>query len=80
MTKAEFDQAIEAIRQGHITRRERRIIAAATFMMREMCSVPDNFEPTHTQLMEFIDSLDPPYREILKEVAEDIKEEKHTLH
>jgi hypothetical protein len=30
--------------------------------------------------MEFIDSLDPPYREILKEVAEDIKEEKHTLH
>jgi hypothetical protein len=37
MTKAEFDQAIEAIRQGHITRRERRIIAAATFMMRAVC-------------------------------------------
>src|SRR5262245_3014337 len=27
MTNAEFDQAIEAIRQGHITPRERRIVA-----------------------------------------------------
>jgi hypothetical protein len=45
MTNDEFDQVVEAIRQGQITLRERRVIAAATFMMRELCSVPDDFEP-----------------------------------
>src|SRR5262249_49721562 len=60
MTNEEFDQAIEAIRQGHITPRERRVIAAATLMMRELCSVPDNIQPTHTQIIELIDSLDEP--------------------
>jgi hypothetical protein len=80
MTSEEFDPAIEAIRQGHITPRERRVVAAAKFMMREMCSVPDDFEPTRTQIIEFIDSLDPPYREILKRVADDVPEEEHTLH
>jgi hypothetical protein len=29
MTNDEFDQAIEAIRQGQITERERRVVAAA---------------------------------------------------
>jgi hypothetical protein len=80
MTKDEFDQAIEAIRQGQITQRERRVIAAATFMMRELCSVPDDLEPTHSQIIEFIDSLDKPFRRILKQAAEDVKEERHTLH
>jgi hypothetical protein len=79
MTKTEFDQAIEAIRQGHITPREDRVITAATLMMREMCSVPDDFEPTRTQIVEFIDSLDPPYREVLKRVADDIPEEERTV-
>jgi hypothetical protein len=49
-------------------------------MMRELCSVPDDFEPTHTQIIEFIDSLDKPFRRLLKRVAEDVKEERHTLH
>jgi len=80
MTNDEFDQAIEAIRQGHITPREVRVITAATLMMKELCSVPDNFEPTHTQIIDFIESLDPPYREILKRVADDVPEEQHTLH
>jgi hypothetical protein len=80
MTKHGFDQAIEAIRQGYITPHEDRVIKAATLMMRELCSVPDDFEPTHTQIIEFIDSLDPPYREILKRVADDVPEEEHTLH
>jgi hypothetical protein len=68
MTKDEFDQAIEAIRQGHITTRERRVIAAATFMMQELCSVPDNLQPTLTQIIEFIDSLDNSFRGILSEL------------
>jgi hypothetical protein len=80
MTNDEFDQAIEAIRQGQITPRERRLIAAAVFMIRELCSVPANWEPTDIQIVEFIDSLDKPFRSILKRVADDAKAEKHTLH
>ena len=80
MTNDEFDRAIEAIRQGQITLRERRVIAAAVFMMIELCSVPDDIEPTHTQIIEFIDSLDKPFLRLLKRVAEDVKEERHTLH
>ncbi len=80
MTEDEFDQAVEAIRQGHITQRERRVIAAATFMMRDLCSVPDDLEPTLAQIIEFIDSLDKPFRGILKQAADDAKAEKHTLH
>ena len=80
MTNDEFEQAIAAIRQGQITLRERRVIAAATFMMRELCSVPDDFEPTHAQILEFIDSLDKPFRKLLKRAADDLKEERHTLH
>jgi hypothetical protein len=52
MTNDEFDQAIEAIRQGQITPRERRVIAAAVFMIRELCSVPANWEPTNIQIVE----------------------------
>ena len=80
MTKDEFDQAIEAIRQGHITPREDRVIAAATFMMRELCSVPDDFKPTVAQIIEFIDSLDKPFRRILRRAADAVKAERHTLH
>jgi hypothetical protein len=80
MTNDEFDQAIEAIRQGHITAREDRVITAATFMIRELCSVPDDFEPTHAQIIEFIDSLDKRFRGILKRAADDVPEEKHTFH
>ena len=80
MTKGEFDQAIEAIRQGHITLRERRVMAAATFMMRELCSVPDDFKPTVAQIIEFIDSLDKPFRRILKQAADAVKKERQTLH
>ena len=82
MTDDEFDQTIEAIRQGQITERERRVIAAAVFMMRELCSVPNyqNWEPTNIQIIEFIDSLDEPFRRILKRVSDDVKAERHTLH
>ena len=82
MTNAEFDQAIEAIRQGHITPLERRIIAAATFMMRELSNMPDAqaWEPTHSQIFEFITSLDKHLRRILRQVADGLKEERHTLH
>jgi ribulose kinase len=82
MTDDEFDQAIEAIRQGQITERERRVVAAAVFMMRELCSVPDhqNWEPTNVQIIEFIDSLDKPFRRILQRVSDDVKAERHTLH
>ena len=80
MTNDEFEQAIAAIRQGQITLRERRVIAAATFMMRELCSVPDDFKPTVAQIIEFIDSLDKPFRRILWQAADAVKEERHTLH
>jgi len=80
MTKAEFDQAIEAIRQGHIMSRERQVIAVAKFMMQELCSVPDDFKPTVAQIIEFIDSLDKPFRRILRQAADAVKEERHTLH
>jgi len=76
MTNQEFDQAIEAIRQGQIMLRERRVMAAATFMMRELCSVPDNFQPTLAQIIDFIDSLDKPFRKLLKRAADDLKEER----
>jgi hypothetical protein len=44
--------------------------------------VPDyqNWEPTNIQIIEFIDSLDKPFRRILKRVADDVKAERHTLH
>jgi hypothetical protein len=80
MTNDEFEQAIKAIRQGHVTPCERRVVTAAVFMMRELCSVPDDFEPTPRQIIEFIDSLDKPFRKLLKRVAEDVQEEKRTLH
>jgi len=80
MTNDEFDQAVEAIRQGHITPRERRVIAAVVFMIKELCSVPDDLKPTHRQIVEFIDSLDKPFRRILKQVADDVTAERHTLH
>ena len=80
MANEEFEQAIEAIRQGQITPLERRVIAAATFMMRELCSVPDDFEPTHAQIIEFIDSLDKPFRRILKQAADDVRVERHAVH
>jgi len=37
MTKDEFDRAIEAIRQGHITPREGRVLEAA--VMREIRNI-----------------------------------------
>ena len=80
MANEEFEQAIEAIRQGQITPLERRVIAAATLMMRQLCSVPDDFEPTHAQIIEFIDSLDKPFRRILKQAADDVKVERHAVH
>ena len=80
MTNDEFEQAIAAIRQGQIMLRERRVMAAATFMMRELCSVPDDFEPTHAQIIEFIDSLDKPFRRILKHAADYVKVERQTVH
>ena len=81
MTNAEFDQAIAAIRQGQITPHDRRIVAAV-LMMRELCNMPEDraWEPTHTQIVEFINSLDKHLRRILKRVADDVKEGRHTLH
>lgn len=80
MTNDEFEQAIEAIRQGQITPRERRVIAAAISMIRELCSVSANWEPTNIHIVEFIDSLDKPFRRILKQVADEAKAERFTLH
>ena len=80
LTNDEFEQAIEAIRQGQITPRERRVIAAAVSMIRELCSVPANWEPTNIHIVEFIDSLDKPFRRILKRVADEAKAERFTLH
>jgi hypothetical protein len=82
MTKDEFDQAIEAIRQGQITPREVRILTAAVFMMRELSNMPEDqvWDPTHAQIVAFINSLDKRLRRILKQVADTAKEEKATLH
>src|SRR5262245_53115198 len=50
VTKKEFDQAIEAIRQGQITPREVWILPAAVFTMRELSNMSEDqvWEPTHT--------------------------------
>jgi hypothetical protein len=82
MTNEEFDQAIEAIRQGQITPREVRILSAAVFMMRELSNMPEDqvWDPTHAQIIAFINSLDKRLRRILKQVADTAKEEKATLH
>ena len=82
MTNEEFDQAIEAIRQGQITPREVRILSAAVFMMRELSKMPEDqvWDPTHAQIVAFINSLDKRLRRILKQVADTAKEEKPSLH
>jgi len=82
MTNEEFDKTIEAIRRSEITPHERRIVAAAIFMMRELSNMrdADMWEPTRTQVVEFINSLDKSLRRILKRVADDVPEKKHTLH
>jgi cell division protein ZapA (FtsZ GTPase activity inhibitor) len=84
MTNQEFDRAIEALRQGNITARERRVIAAAVFIMRELSNMPEAeaeaWEPTRMQILEFINSLDKQLRSLLKRIADDVQEEKPTLH
>ena len=84
MTKAEFDQAIEAIRQGHVTPREERVLVAAVFIMRELSNMPEAeaeaWKPTRMQILEFIESLDKQLRSLLKRVADDVQEEKPTFH
>jgi hypothetical protein len=82
MTNEEFNQAIEAIRQGHITPREVRVMTAAVFIMRELSNMPEAeaWEPTQMQIVEFIKSLDKQLRSLLKRIADDVKEEKPTLH
>ena len=82
MTNEEFDRAIEAIRQGEITPREGRVIMAAIVMMRELRKVREDeaWQPTQAQIIEFIDSLDKPFRRILRQAADAVKEERHTLH
>ena len=82
MTKDEFDRAIEAIRQGQITLRERRVIAAAVFIMRELSNMPDaeEWRPTHEQIVEFISSLDKQLRRLLQRVADEVPPEPRTLH
>jgi hypothetical protein len=61
-------------------RRTVRVIAAAISMIRELCSVPANWEPTNIDIVEFIDSLDKPFRRILERVAAEAKTERLTLH
>jgi len=82
MTNEEFDRGIAAIRQGQITPREVRILTAAVFMMRELSNMPEDqvWDPTHAQIIAFINSLDKRLRRILKQVADTAKEEKATLH
>jgi hypothetical protein len=82
MTNEEFDRAIEAIGRGQITPREGRVLAAAIFIMRELSNMTDAqaWEPTRTQVVEFINSLNKPLRRMLKQVADTAKEKKHTLH
>jgi len=82
ITNEEFDRAIEAIRQGRIKWRELRILQAAVAMMRELSNMPEDqaWEPTHTQIVEFINGLDRRLRGILKQVADTTKGEKVTRH
>jgi hypothetical protein len=82
MTNEEFDQAIEAIRQGQISPREVRILSAAVFMMRELSNMPEDqvWDPTHAQIVAFISSLDRRLRRILKQVVDTAKEKRVTLH
>jgi hypothetical protein len=82
MTNEEFDRALEAIRQGHITIREGPVLEAAVFMMRELLKIPEDqvWEPTHMQLVEFLNRLDKHLRRLLKRVADELEEESHTLH
>jgi hypothetical protein len=42
--------------------------------------VPANWEPTNIHIVEFIDSLDKPFRRILKRVADEAKAGSLTLH
>jgi hypothetical protein len=49
-------------------------------MIKELCSVPANWEPTNIHIVEFIDSLDKPFRRILKRVADEAKAGSLTLH
>jgi hypothetical protein len=50
--------------------------------MRELSNMPEDqaWEPTHTQIVEFINGLDRRLRGILKQVADTTKGEKVTRH
>ena len=88
MTNAEFDRAIEAIRQGHISRqpsraaeveeaqRAGRVLAAMCLVMRSLRIIPEEkmWEPTRAQILEFIDSLNEHRRRMLKRIAEEEEE------
>src|SRR6516225_2809155 len=92
MTRKEFGEAIEAIRQGRISRqpsraaeveeaqRAGRVLAAMCLVMRSLRIIPEEkmWEPTRAQILEFIDSLNEHLWRMLKRIAEEEEEMRRT--
>jgi hypothetical protein len=90
MTNEEFDRAIDAIRQGQISRQPSRaeaveeaqcaswVLAAMCLVMRELRNIPEEqtWEPTSAQIVAFIDGLDEGRRRILRRIASEVEEDK----
>jgi len=88
LTNEEFEQAIEAIRQGHISRqpsraaeveeaqRAGRVLAAICLVLRSLRMTPEEkmWEPTQALILAFIDSLNEHWRRMLKRIAEEEEE------
>ena len=83
MTKQEFDEAVERLRQGHKakTDAEVRVYVAASFVMRQRLNragMPEDQAwegPTDAELAEFLASMDPRQRKLLKGIAEGFKQD-----
>ena len=78
MTKQEFDEAVEGLRQGHKaeTDAEVRVFVAASFIIRQRRGMPEDQAwegPTDAELAEFLAGADRRQRKLLKEIAEGLK-------
>jgi hypothetical protein len=78
MTKQEFDEAVERLRQGHKAESdaEARVYVAAGFIIRQRRGIPDDQPwegPTDAELAEFLAGIDRVRRKRLKEIAERLK-------
>jgi len=74
MTKAEFDAALAAIREGKACDNDcqARVENAIADALRLRLGIADD-APTRAQIIEFIDSLDDEGKERLRDVAESLE-------